>query len=84
MFSNPYFDDYTNNSNISAIDTSEETETGGIFAVGVSFGRFWLFTTFGVGLPADTPTWFNVLWIFWNVAIQIFLAGWLISSIWNG
>ena len=71
-----------------ALNTSElganETDTGGLFNIGVSFTRFFAFVGFGVGLPEDTPSWFNVIFIAWQSLLLVFTIGFILSSIWNG
>jgi len=62
----------------------EEVDTGGLFGTGVSFSRFFAFVGFGVGLPEDTPSWFNAMFIIWESMMLIFTIGFIISSIWNG
>ena len=70
------------------LNTSElqsgEIEQGGLFTIGVSFSRFFSFVGFGVGLPADTPNWFNIIFIVWQSMMLIFTVGFIVSSIWNG
>lgn len=78
-------EDYTENI---ALNTSElqanETDTGGLFSVGISFTRFFAFVGFGVGLPDDTPTWFSLIFIAWQSIVTIMAVGFVLSSIWNG
>lgn len=62
----------------------DETDTGGLFSTGVSFGRFIGFALFGIGLPSSTPTWMAILISIWQTLWTIFTAGFLISSIWDG
>lgn len=62
----------------------EEIDTGGLFGSGISFGRFFAFVGFGVGLPDDTPDWFNIVFIMWQSIMLVFVVGFIISSIWNG
>lgn len=70
------------------LNTSEmqsgELDTGGLFGTGISFGRFAGMIAFGVGLPNDTPTWFNTMFIIWQSMLLVFTVGFVISSIWNG
>ena len=62
----------------------EEIDLGGLFGTGVSFSRFFGFVGFGIGLPEDTPSWFNGIFIIWQSMISIFTIGFIISSVWNG
>ncbi len=74
-------------SNIYLNDTalgSSEVDTGGLFGTGVSFGRFFIFITFGIGLPADTPGFMSIIFFLWQTAMTILAVMWVISSIWNG
>lgn len=64
--------------------SSEEIDTGGLFGTGVSFSRFFLFIGLGVGLPADTPSWFSTIFTLWQTCLTIFVIAFIISSIWNG
>lgn len=78
---------YDYNVNASFNDTSlsdDEIDTGGLFGTGVSFGRFALFVTLGIGLPDDTPSWFSSIFIIWQSMVTILAVGFVISSIWNG
>jgi len=63
---------------------SSEIDTGGLFGSGVSVGRFITLVTFGIGLPSDTPNWFQIMFISWQTLVTIFTVGFIISSIWNG
>lgn len=64
--------------------STPETDTGGLFTTGVSFGRFFTLMLFGVGLPGSTPVWFVVLFSAWQTLVTILTAGFIISAIWNG
>lgn len=64
--------------------SSSEIDTGGLFNTGVSFSRFAAFIGLGIGLPATTPTWFIVMFSFWQIMFNTLIVGWVISSIWNG
>lgn len=64
--------------------TDPEVDTGGLFGTGVSFGRFVSLISIGIGLPADTPIWFTILFSAWQTLVLIFTIGFFISSIWNG
>jgi hypothetical protein len=63
---------------------STEIDQGGLFNTGVSFGRFFGLMTIGIGLPDDTPSWFQILFSLWQTLLLIFSAGFIISSIWDG
>lgn len=71
-----------------ALNTSElqdeEIDRGGLFGTGVSFGRFAGMIAFGIGLPEDTPSWFNTMFVIWQSVLLIFSVGFVVSSIWNG
>lgn len=75
---------FTTTSNLSSFDTTNESATPSVFQTAGSFGRFWLFLSFGVGLPATTPLWFQFMFTTWFIVVDIFLIGFIISSIWNG
>lgn len=77
-------DGLTSDINMSSIDVSEETDTGGLFGTGISFGRFFGLILFGIGLPASSPTWLMLLWGVWQTGFTIFGIGWFINSIWGG
>ena len=63
---------------------SEEVDTGGLFGIGVSFTRFVGLVGFGVGLPGDTPDWFQVIFIVWQSLVTVLSIMFFISSIWDG
>lgn len=82
--SGAYYDgNYTVNLNDSGL-TDSEIDTGGLFGTGVSFSRFALFISFGLGLPSSAPFWFAILWVTWETIFTIFVIGWFINSIWSG
>jgi len=64
--------------------SSEEIDEGGFFGTGVSFGRFFGWVGFGVGLPSDTPLFFSLLFIAWSTLMTILTIMWIINSIWSG
>lgn len=64
--------------------TSQEIDRGGLFNTGVSFTRFFGLVTIGLGLPDDTPSWFQVMFSLWQTFVLIFTVAFIISSIWNG
>lgn len=79
------YDDVNVNIDLNSTDiTSDEVDRGGLFGTGISFSRFAGMITLGVGLPDDTPAWFNTIFIFWQSIITILTLGFVISSIWNG
>ena len=85
--SNDIFNDagYNNTIELSADELgANETDTGGLFGSGVEFGRWFTFIGFGVGLPDSVPLLFRTLFIAFQVIMNIFTIGWIISSIWNG
>ena len=75
---------FTMSSNMSSFDVSNETATPSVFQSAGSLGRFWLFLTFGIGLPETTPAWFQFVFSTWFICVDIFLVAFIISSIWNG
>ena len=87
MFAFIPFDTEGASTNIDLNDSSlglNETSTGGIFSNGISFTRWFTLTTFGVGLPSNTPTWMVTIFIAWQSLITIMALGFVVSSIWNG
>lgn len=74
-----------NKINNTAINPSE-TDTGGLFGTGVSFGRFIAFGTFGVGIPesANVPDFFALIIAVWQTMVTFITVMWIISAIWNG
>ena len=62
----------------------DEIDTGGVFTTGVSIGRFTSLLTFGVGLPANTPSMVKVFFALWQSAFTLFTLGFIVSSIWDG
>ena len=64
--------------------SEDEIDTGGLFGTGISFGRFFVFVAFGIGLPSDTPGWFITIFAIWQTIMTIYAVGFIIASIWNG
>ena len=77
---------YTTTTDLSSVGSINATDLdkGGFFGTGIDFGRYLLFLGFGLGFPADTPAWFSGFVFLWQTALTLFLAGWIIASIWNG
>lgn len=63
---------------------SGDIDKGGFFTTGVSFTRYLAFIGFGIGLSADTPSWFQIVYSAFAVAMNIFLIAWIVSSVWDG
>jgi hypothetical protein len=85
-FGGSSFPGYTLDANLTgdALTSNETGYTGGTFGTGITFSRFVGLITFGVGLPASTPSWFVWMFGLWQSCFLIFSVGWFISSIWNG
>jgi len=64
--------------------SDDETDTGGLFSVGVSLGRFFALVGFGVGLPSSVPTFISYAFVVWQSLVTMFTVGFIISSIWDG
>ena len=71
---------YLNDSSLS----NPEIDTGGLFNSGVSFGRFFIFVLFGLGLPETTPFWFSTIFFLWQTLVTVLSVGFIIDSIWSG
>lgn len=80
MFDDTNFTNPLNDSDLQA----EETDTGGLFSTGISFGRYFVFIATGFGLPDGTPSWFQLIFSTWNIAFAVFTVGFILASIWNG
>jgi hypothetical protein len=50
--------------NISGITTEYQAGGAGVFD---TIGSMFLFVTFGLGLPLDTPVWFQILFSAWSI-----------------
>ena len=61
-----------------------ETDRGGLFGTGVSFGRFFGIAIFGIGLPSSYPSLLKLLFGLWQTMWTVFTIGFILSSIWNG
>jgi len=83
LFSESTDYNYTNPLNSSDV-SSGEIDTGGLFGTGISFSRWLGLVTVGIGLPDDTPNWFEIMFVAWQTLILILTIGFIISSIWNG
>jgi len=75
--------EYENPLNSSDV-SSGEIDTGGLFGTGISFTRWLGLVTVGIGLPEDTPNWFEIIFASWQILVLILTIGFIISSIWNG
>jgi len=75
---------FTTTANMSQFDTTNESANPSIFETAGSFGRYWLFLTFGFGIPGSMPTWAQFIFTTWTIGVDIFIVGFIISSIWNG
>ena len=79
------FSGYTVNVNIDNSDLkAEESDLGGLFGSGVSFGRFFSLATVGIGLGDDAPDWFKMLFATWQTILLLLSIGFIIDSIWSG
>jgi len=79
------FCDIDYNASINGSELSEdETDTGGLFSVGVSVARFFALVGFGVGLPSSVPSVIATTFMIWQSLITMFTVGFIISSIWDG
>ena len=47
----------------------------------VGIGDFFVFLGFGIGLPDDTPSWFQVIITLWQIIVLIMFAGFLYQAI---
>jgi len=63
---------------------SNETGTGGLFSIGITFARFFGFVAFGVFIPVVVPLWFAIFFVVWQSAITMYSAAFVISAIWDG
>jgi len=80
----PFTDiDYNASINSSGLG-DDETDTGGLFSVGVDLGRFFALVGFGVGLPSSVPSVISLAFTIWQSMVTMFTVGFIISSIWNG
>jgi hypothetical protein len=81
-----YITGYSTNINVntSEIDNSSSMELTSVYDLGSAFSRFFAFVGFGVGLPSDTPLWFNVIFIIWQSLLFMFVLGFLYQSIRGG
>lgn len=48
--------------------------SGGSSSILDTIGSLFLFVTFGLGLPSDTPSWFKILFSAWSVFLTICTA----------
>ena len=64
--------------------TSSEIADGGLFTTGVNMGRFFSLITLGIGLPNTLPSWFVVMFMFWQTIMTILSVGFVVAMIWNG
>ena len=79
------YEDFDINASMNNTELTEgEVDTGGLFGTGVSFGRFTMFLLMGIGLGSTVPTWFVIVFAFWQILLNILIIGWIINSIWSG
>jgi hypothetical protein len=72
---NYYLDEIKVNCDVESLIGEEETDND------IDIGRFFLFLGFGVGLPEDTPTWFNIIFITWQTIMLMLTVGFLYQAI---
>jgi len=86
VFGSTTMTDYTSETelDVSEFDNSSVMEIESIYDLGDAFGRFFIFLGFGVGLPEDTPTWFNTIFITWQSLMFMLSLGFLYQSIRGG
>lgn len=82
------FPNFSAQTNISFNQTTglneDDIDKGGLFGSGVSFTRYIGFVTLGFGLPDDVPNYVRIGMTSWAILIDIFVIGFIISSIWDG
>lgn len=67
--------------NTTIADQTESINTN----IGVGdIAKFTLFYFTGIFLPSDTPITISLILIVWQVMFNLYFAGWIISSFWNG
>lgn len=79
--------DFVNDTNSSGFSASE-IDSGGFFSgiIGVTTAvvRFIGFVFFGIGCcGSGTPTWFTILFIFWNTIVSMMFIVFIINAFWN-
>ena len=52
--------------------SEDELDTAGVSDIGFSLGKFLAFIGFGIGLPDDTPSWFQFVFRIWSIAMSLF------------
>lgn len=88
---NPFSATYTTTGNFTdaeGFDPSTEIESGGFFTgvIGIftAAGRLFLLAVLGIGLPGDTPTWFQVIFSSWQIFVSIATILAIVSIFWDG
>jgi len=79
------FNEYTHNIELNNSELADtEIDKGGFFNSGISFSRYFGLITIGIGLPASTPQWFSIFFMFWQTIVTILVVTLIISAMWNG
>lgn len=80
------FNDFSSNIDINSINSTglSTVNPNPVENILTFLARFvgWVF--FGVGLPSDTPTFFSVPFVVFQVVVTILFIAFIISSIYNG
>jgi hypothetical protein len=72
---NYYLDEIKVNCAVEGLVGEAETDND------ISVGRFFLFLSFGIGLPSDTPAWFNIIFIAWQSIMFMMTLGFIYQAI---
>ena len=85
-FGSDVFIGYTTDdiNSVSGALTPDETDTGGLFSLGISFIRFAGLVVFGIGLGSGVPLFFSIMFGFWQTLVSIVCVGFFLDSIWSG
>ena len=80
FYASPYIgEDYNSTIAIGGMAINETGDPDIPSSIGI--GDFFVFLGFGIGLPDDTPSWFQIIFSLWQIIVLILFSGFLYQAI---
>lgn len=80
LYASPYIsEDYNSTITLGGVGVNETGDPTIPSSIGI--GDFFVFLGFGIGLPSDTPSWFQIIFSLWQIIVLILFSGFLYQSI---